>query len=68
MSDLRYMSLIKPPTLLFFLPERDHLVQLPLNQSVPLVLVQPLPARKCLLNARERTIYYHLEGKRMLNE
>lgn len=56
----------KKPTLLFFLPQRDHLIQLPLDQPVPLILIQPHPAWKCLLDARERTVYHHLEGRQLL--
>lgn len=53
---------MEAPTLLFLLPERDHLVQLPLNQSVRLVFVQPAPTLKRLLDTRERTVNHHLEG------
>ena len=51
---------LAPLTLLLFLPERDHLVELSLNQAVPLVLIQPHAARKRLLDARERTVHDHL--------
>lgn len=53
-------SVLAPLTLLLFLPEGDHLIQLSLDQPVPLVLVQPHPARKRLLDARERTVHHHL--------
>lgn len=66
-NEERSASRLKVPTLLFPLPLRDHLVQLPLDQPVPLVLVQPLPARERLLDARERAVYHNLErGSRRL--
>lgn len=58
---------MKTPTFLFFLPERDHLIQLPLNQPISLILIQPHPTRKCLLNPRERTVYNHLDEKWLMD-
>lgn len=54
------------PTFLFFLPKRDHLIELPLNKPIRFILIQPHPTWKCLLNARELTVYHHLEANDIL--
>lgn len=51
-----------PHTFQPLLPERHHLVELPLNQPIRLLLVQPVAAEKGLLDAGEGAQNHHLEG------
>lgn len=55
-------------TLLLPLAERNHLVELSLDESIALVLVQPHPARKCLLHPGEWAVDDHLDEKRPFGE
>lgn len=42
------------------LPERHHFIELPLNQPVRSLLIQPVAAREGLLDASEGAQNYHL--------
>lgn len=49
-----------PPTFHPLLPERHHLVELPLNQPIHFLLIQPVAAREGLLDAGEGAQDHHL--------
>lgn len=49
-----------PPTFQPLLPERHHLVELPLDQPICLLLIQPAAAREGLLDASEGAQNHHL--------
>lgn len=50
-----------------FLAQGDHFVEFPLYESVPFILIQPLPTREGLLNPSERAVNHHL-GKEIGTE
>ena len=52
-----------PPTFQSLLPERHHLIELPLDQSIRLLLIQPVAAREGLLDASEGAQNHHLGEK-----
>lgn len=56
-----------PPTFQPLLPERHHLVELPLDQPIHLLLIQPVAAREGLLNAREGAQNHHLAGRKIMS-